>query len=210
MRVCIFLAVVALLCFDATARADKKGPPTTHKVATADGKFVFVMIAPQPLEEELKHYGTDDAKNAVVAIRNVYKKSGLYKNDGSADPLWTIDWYSDATVLLPDGETLIRYGQPTLEQFRDKVDRKMREITANDLKQEALSVFAKGKLVREFKIADFVDDRKALKATVTMVLWAKTRKLNEEKKQLEIVTHDGNRVVIDLAAGKILEKKKAE
>jgi hypothetical protein len=210
MRACVFfLAVVAILCFDRKSFADKKGPPHSHQTATADGKFVFVMLAPQTVEEEIKAYGTEEAKNAVVAIRNVYKKSGLYKNDGSAEPLWTVDWYAPVTVLS-DGEHLIRWGQPGLEQYRNKVDRKTREITDNDLKQEALSIFAKGKLVREFKIADFADDRKALRMSVTMLLWRKEHKLDEDKKQLELVTHDGNRVRIDLAAGKILEKKKAE
>ena len=210
MRVSIFLlAVVALLCLDQKSFADKKGPPQTRTTSTADGKFVFVMLATQALEEELKSHGTEDAKNAVVAIRNVYKKSGLYKNDGSAEPLWTVDWYAPVTVLS-DGEHLIRWGQPSLEQYRNKVDRKTREITDNDMKQEAISIFAKGKLVREFKVADFADDRKALKMSVTMLLWRKEHKLDEAKKQLELVTHDGNRVLIDLAAGKILEKKKAE
>src|SRR5688500_3455468 len=108
MRACIFLlAVVAVLGFEGSARADKKGPPQTRKEVTADGKFVFVMLAPQTLEDELKSHGTEDAKNAVTAIRNVYKKSGLYKNDGSAEPLWTVDWYAPVTVLS-DGEHLIR------------------------------------------------------------------------------------------------------
>jgi hypothetical protein len=210
MRMCVFLlAVVALLCFEGQSRADKKGPPHSRKEVTGGGKYVFVMLAPQPVEEEIKSYGNEDAKNAVIAMRNVYKQSGLYKNDGSAEPLWTVDWYGPVTVLS-DGEHLVRWGQPGLEQFRDKVDRKTREITENDMKQEAISIFAKGKLVREFKVADFADDRKALKMSVTMLLWRKEHKLDEAKKQLELVTNDGNRVRIDIATGKILEKKKAE
>src|SRR5262245_52042389 len=112
MRMCVFvLAVAAVLGFEGQSRADKKGPPQSHKEVTAGGKYVFVMLAPQPVEDEIKSYGTEDAKNTVIAMRNVYKKSGLYKNDGSAEPLWTVDWYGAATVLS-DGVHLIRWGQP--------------------------------------------------------------------------------------------------
>lgn len=206
MRICIFLAVAAVLCTTGQSRADKKGPPTTRKVVTSNGKFVFVMLAPQPLEEELKRYGAEKSKEEVKTIRETYPKSGMYKNDGSNEPLWTVDWHAPVTVL-PDGIHLIRHGQPTLEQARNKAPVGEREVTEGDLKQEAISIFAKGKLVREFKVADFVDDRKAMRKTVTMLLWAKERKVYEESLKMEVVTNDGNRVLIDIAEGKIIEKK---
>jgi len=210
MRTCVFLAaVVAVVCCEGRSFADKKGPPRSRKEVVAGGKYVFVMLAPRTLEEEVRNITTEDGKAQAKAIRDIYHKSGLYKNDGSNEPLWTVDWYGPATPLS-DGVHLVRWGQPGLEQFRDKVDRKTREITENDLKQEALSIFAKGKLVREFAVGDFADDRKALKMSVTMLLWRKEHKLDEAKKQLTVVTHDGNLAVIDLATGNILEKKRAE
>jgi hypothetical protein len=208
MRACIFLlAAVAVLCSGGESFADKKGPSRSSQKEVANGKYVFVMLAPTTLEEELRGHTTEEGKNQTIAIRNVYKKSGLYKA-GSAEPLWTVDWHAPVTVLS-DGVHLIRWGQPGLEQARAKVDRKTREITEDDLKQEAISIFAKGKLVREFKISDLADDRNKLRASVTMLLWRKSHKLDEDKKQLEVVTHDGNTVLIDIPTGKIIEKKKA-
>jgi hypothetical protein len=196
---CVFAAVVAMLCSAAESRADKIGSPESYKVVSPNGKYVFVMLTTGTIP--------GDANNP---LRATYKQSGLYKNDGSADPLWTVDWYSRAVVLPSDGVHVVRIPGPHTYTERLNEDRSKRVMTAADLKKEALAVFAKGKLVREFTIGDFVDDVTRLKKTVTFFQWVKQRKLNDDKGQLEIVTHDGNRAVVDLATGKIVEKKKAE
>ena len=58
------------------------------------------------------------------------------------------------------------------------------------------------KLLREKP--DFVRQRLATRGA------GEERKIDEQKKQMTIVTRDGNRVLIDIPTGKILEKKKAE
>lgn len=100
MRTSLCLPVVALLCCLPTAYADKPGPKGTHKTTSPDDKFVFVMLSPHPVEEELRFYNEDHQK-VVKAIRDVYALTGLYKNDGSNAPLWTVDWY--AATWLKEG-----------------------------------------------------------------------------------------------------------
>jgi hypothetical protein len=199
MRAFLFFAVAAVLCSASESRADKIGPPESYKVVSPNGKYVFVMLAPDTVP--------GDANNP---LRATYKRSGLYKNDGSADPLWTVDWYSRAVVLPSDGVHVVRVPGPHTYTERLNADRTKRVLTAADLKKEALSIFAKGKLVREFTIGDFADDPQMLRKTVTFFRWQKQIKFIEGDKQLEVVTLDGNRAVIDVATGKIVEKKKAE
>jgi hypothetical protein len=208
MRVSLFLTVVAVLCFAGGSRADKIGSPQSYKVVSADGKFVFVMLTLQPAEEELKV--AEGNKSEIKTIRDTYKKSGLYKNDGSTEPLWTVDWYSREAAVASDGVHVVRFAGPHTYEERLNPDRTKRVLTENDLKKEALSIFAKGKLVREFSIADLVDDMKSLRKTVTFFRWMKQSKIDDDKGQLEVVTLEGNRIRIDLATAKIVEKKKAE
>jgi hypothetical protein len=210
MRVVIFvLSVLLLLCFAGDSRADKKGPPSSRKQATRDGKYLFVMLAPGSAEDEINRQGDEENRKALKSLRDTYTKSGLYKNDTSNDPLWTVDWHAPF-LLSNDGIHVVRYGQATLEQWRNKTPRQTRAITDNDMKQEAISIFARGKLLREYSIGEFVDDRKVLPMTVTFFQWSKQVKFIEDERQLEVITLDGNRIRIELATGKILEKKRAQ
>jgi hypothetical protein len=190
MRAILLTSLTAVLCLAASVRADKIGPPESYKRVSADKKFVFVMLAP-------KAESVDG-----------YKRSGMYKNDGSTEPLWAVDWYRRSAAITADGAYVIRYGGPHTYEERLNPDRSMRVVTGKDLKKEALAIVAKGKVVREFSIGDFADDPKALTKGATFFHWQKAVKLNEGKGQLEVTTLDGNHVLIDLATGKIIEKKK--
>lgn len=199
MRVAFLLAAVCLLGLVSGVRADKIGPPESYTALSGDKKFIFVMLSEQPGN------GANEK-----AVRELYKTSGLYKNDGSNEPLWTVDWYARSVAVASDGVHVVRYGGPHTYAERLNPDRTKRVMTAADLKKEALSVFAKGKLVKEFTIGDFVDDPTKLPHSVTFFRWLKQTKLIDDKLQLELVTHEGNRVLLDLAKTKVLEKKKAE
>lgn len=203
----LFLSLLGLCGFATDSRADKTGPPTTYKTGSADGKFVFVMRAPGTTEDELK-FGNENHQKLVKEIRDTYPKSGLYKS-GSQEPLWTVDWYKSSVRVASDGVHLIRFGGPHVLEERTK-DKKERAITNNDLKQEALSVFAKGKLLREFSVGDLVDDPKQLRMSVSHFMWMKQTKILDDKQQLEVLTLDGNRVLIDIATAKIVEKGKVK
>ncbi len=199
MRASLFLAIVFLLGSAGESCADKIGPPESYKQTSANEKFLFVM-----------HTLKEAADAEPKGLRVTYRKSGLYKNDTSNDPLWTVDWYARSVLVASDGVHLVRFAGPHAYEQRLNEDRTKRVLTDADLKKEALSVFAEGKLVKGFTIGDFVDDVKALRKTVTFFAWSKQVKLIDEKGQLEVVTLDGNRVLVDLATGKVLEKKKAE
>jgi hypothetical protein len=191
------LTLATLLVSATSARADKIGPPESYKTASADGKFVFIMLTPDK-----------DQKDAT-GLREAYAQSGLYKA-GSKEPLWTVDWYARSVAVASDGAHVVRYGGPHAYAERLNPDRTKRVMTAADLKKEALTVLAKGKVVKELTIGDFVSDATKLPHTVTFFRWHKQAKLIDDKLQLELLTLEENRVLVDLATGKVIEPKKPE
>jgi hypothetical protein len=207
MRFFLLPAIVLLFSCAESSRADKPAPPHTYKELSADKKFVFVMIAPGSVEDELKGYN-ENYQKVVKDIRDVYSKTGLYKNDGSKDPIWTIDWYRHSVSVASDGVHLVRFGRwPVLEgHFKDKDF----TITKNDMKQEAFSIFSKGKLVRSFSIGELVDDPKRLSISVSHFMWLEESRINDGKGLFDVTTLDRNRFLIELATGKIVEKKKLQ
>src|SRR6516162_11460738 len=88
----VFCRLSRSFCAGNPSRADKPATPATRTEIIANGKFLFVMLCPLALE-------TEQGK----AIRAKYPESGLYKNDGSKEPFWTVDWYREKVTVASDG-----------------------------------------------------------------------------------------------------------
>src|SRR5262249_16407340 len=84
-------------------------PKMTRTKVVANGKYLFVMVSPHPVEQEARWVGPNGEKK-VRELRKNYPESGLYLNDGSREPLWTIDWYRHHIDLASDGVHLVRPG----------------------------------------------------------------------------------------------------
>lgn len=75
----------------------------TH-VSSSDGQYVLVMVSSPLFDEEIAPPDPETAR-----IRATYKQSGLYRNDGSTSPIWTIP-FKDVThevFLGPQGKYLM-------------------------------------------------------------------------------------------------------
>src|SRR6266498_4357673 len=98
----LLLWAVLFLALPAVAFADTPIPAVDYKTVTEDGQYVFVMLVP-------------DARNPVSygaskpEIRKQYSRTGLYNNDGSTNPLWTVDWYGLGVVVSSDGRHIMRW-----------------------------------------------------------------------------------------------------
>jgi hypothetical protein len=123
------------------AQADQEGF-TPYKMVSGDGKYVFVMY-PSSFREHI-----DEAR--------LYPLNGLYHNDGSTTPLWTVDWVAE--VLLPsDGIHVVRIGRwPRQEEGSDA---------------EALTFFANGIPLKRYSVRDLVDFPSLLPHTVSHYRW---------------------------------------
>ncbi len=202
MRGIALLAILVALSSKTVARADKPAPPTTYKITSADDRFVFVMISPDSLETEMSRWN-EQFKDQIKAIRTVYTKSGLYRNDNSKQPQWTVDWYRHTVAVPSDGIHLVRFGGwPYFRDARKKAPDK------KALQREALSFLANGKLLREYSIGELVDRPEQLPRTVSHFKWLKSWTLQDPEQRFEAITYDGNRLVFDLKTGKLLKKER--
>ena len=75
---------------------------------STDGRFIFVMISPLSAEREAAYWGNEEWAAEIQPLRRKYTFSGLYRNNGSIEPLWTVDWYASSVIVASDGSHLIR------------------------------------------------------------------------------------------------------
>lgn len=188
---CRWLYTVVGLAFASSAFADSPAPPRSYKEVAPGGKYVFVMIAPGTVEDDVRRWNEETAAG-IREIRRVYTRSGMYRNDGSAEPLWTVDWYAHGVYVTPDGVHLIRPG-PWAWLQRDR-------MPALDV--EALSFFANGRLLRTYKVAELVDDSARVERSVSHYRWQQEGRVSGEF-EYTLTTLDGNRFVFDIRTGEI-------
>jgi len=201
MRIISSLTVIFALFQARIVLTEKPGPPITYRETTANKQYVFIMIAPDSLETELKRWN-DETKNEIRAIRTMYAKSGLYKNDGSKEPLWTVDWYRRNVVAASDGIHMVTFGYSSSTNAG-----KTQAISKEELQQEAVSLFANGKLLKRYAIADLVDRPDQLPRSVSHFQWLEKSNMLDGQHQFEVVTCDNNRILFDLKTGNIAKKE---
>lgn len=191
------VSALCMLCSATVARADSIAPPRSYTQTTPGGKFVFVMITPTSVETETSNWNGETAAR-IREIRRTYTRSGMYRNDGSAKPLWTVDWYAHAVHLAPDGIHLIR---PCPWAW-------LRDDNTPDLNVEAVSFFANGQLLRTYRVGELVDAPGGFRRSVSHYWWQQEGRLSGEF-EYTIVTEDGNRFVFDIRTGEIVSASRA-
>jgi hypothetical protein len=187
-RIALTVLILSTSLGVVTGLADTEAAMRSYKRVTADRTYVFIMIAPVTVQEDLRR-STDTEAASVLDIRNRYHRSGLYRNDGSTEALWTVDWYAHEVQVLSDGVHLVRYGP-----------------WASSTDQEAVSFFASGVLLRTYAIRDLVDLPFALHSTVSHFFWEDSARLDERRLKYLLTTGDGNRFLFDLRTGQILSQ----
>jgi hypothetical protein len=176
----ISLLTIIFMLMPAVALADSEAAPHSYKELVPSNEFVFVMIYPN--SEEVK---TEDGK--------VYTKTGLYNNDNSIVPLWTIEGYSHKVYISLDGNYAAKLGPwPRLTESKNR-----------DLNQLVVAFYDRGKLTREYYIKDLVVDANKLQRSVSHFQFNKELNFNEAQDMLELETYDGSKYVFDMKTGEI-------
>ena len=184
-----FVLLMPLLA-PGVAYADSERGPSPYAQPTSNGIYLFVMLVPgETVPNEIPLW--DPARGTVATIPARFPSSGLYLNDGSTAPLWTVDWYAHGVTVLSDGIHLIRRGP-----------------WAEDLSDEALSFFANGKLLRSYRINDFVDTSIALPHTVSHFMWEDDRVLDESNHTLVLTTLSKEVYTFDYTKGRIVSARR--
>jgi hypothetical protein len=129
----------------AAGQADTEARIVPYKLETADRRHVFVMA-------RSCFRGSDVREEAIDG----YTMSGLYRNDGTRTPLWTVDWCGG--VWLPsDGIHLVRSGG-----------------WASFYEGEAFSFFSRGELLHTYEVRDLVDFPRLLPHSVSHFRWLRS------------------------------------
>lgn len=182
-----FCLLCSILLIPVLALADSERAPIAYTQTSPNEQFLFVMNFP----EWATRFGyiSAEEKAREQQIKSRYRQSGLYRNDGSTTPLWTVDWYASSVLISSDGVHLITRGP-----------------WASTSGDEALTFFANGKMLRSYQINDLVGfiDSFFLPRTVSHFTWEKSRSLDDEKQTLTLVTLNEDTYMFDITTGEII------
>jgi hypothetical protein len=179
------LAVLILAIAAPDAAAYKPAPPRTYATESPDGRHVFVMISPLAEARELEMW-IEETQNKIKAIRGKFPRSGMYRNDGSTEPLWAVDWYAYVVHVPSGGEYVVRY-------------------TAGGygwMDQPALVFYHQGTLLRAYEIGDLV----TIPALIDHGDWLGGRTLDDAARTIEVTTELGDRYVFDVRTGEMISR----
>jgi hypothetical protein len=146
------------------------------------------MLSPLALEEELSQRHRDAA--SIVQIRATYRRSGLYRNDGSINPLWIYQggWRPHPVIIAPDGVHMIFPGNWTKHSGFEVV-----EFTR------------RGQTIRRFEDADLIPFfyLKCLLNGCTQVTCGNTS-FNPHAMTYIIRTNQGEEFTLDVRTGQVI------
>jgi hypothetical protein len=203
-RLVLLFAILAAFLPGLAVGRDKMIGPHSYKQVTSDGKFVFVML----YSRDVDHPEFSKEKNdSIRDIRAKYKNSGMYKNDGSDKPLWTVDWYGREVLVPSDGVHLVRLNAtPGIRATKDR----NKKVGPMESKQEVLAIFDRGTLLSAYSLAELIAVPSELPHSVSHIHWLKDHKLTKDEHQAEILTEENVRIRFKLQDGSIVEKVKEE
>ncbi len=116
-------------------------PDKDYSQVTDNQEYIFVMFANAEDSVQVPH------------IRNIYSVSGLYKNDNSTTPLWSVDWYAHKVYLSNDGEHLIR--------------------PVSHTSPEGIAFYKNGLEIKNYSIADLVATPNLLPHSFSLFFWVR-------------------------------------
>ena len=166
---------LGLLISSSWALADRPAPPRDYTKTTENGEYIFVMMRPE--DQQAKEHSD---------LRKNYSVSGLYRNDGSDEPLWTVDWYAFGVLPNSDGRHLIRWGP-----------------WASSTDQLALSFYEDGNEIKRYFIWELVCDETKLKHSVSHFQWLSESAHDEAQGALILITHDDRMYRFQLETGEV-------
>ena len=133
-----YVMFLSLLLATAAVLAISISPPKPYVLESEDGRLLFVSISPDYSDQA-------EESEEEQRVRHLYKKSGVYKNDGSREMLWSLDGY------IYDSTAVIYFNHESLVVAGDPHD--------NDV---ALVFYKNGKEIKSYKVAELTDDSRYL------------------------------------------------
>ncbi|MEZ5991418.1 MAG: hypothetical protein R3E76_03600 [Planctomycetota bacterium] len=164
--------------------ADSIVRPFPWSIESASGQYVFVML---PEGDLWREDGTPerlmDKKHDVYSS---YSVSGLYRNDGSTDPLWAFDGYLYSAHILDDGRHLIAPA-----------------VWASDMDSRAVAFYREGELLRYWRVRDLVHFKYIHPHSISHFNWQEDASWDAQEAEYTILTMEGYRYTFDPTTGEM-------
>jgi hypothetical protein len=204
--------LVTLLCtFPATALDDPRlGGPRTYATPSPNEAYLFVMIAPRPPSDNPHLKPEQKPHEESLYAKYAATGSGLYRNDGSTTPLFTVDWYSYRVFPADDGQHLVRYhGDFALtERFPAGV-----RLSDDEVQRQAglpaVSFYDGSRHLKTYTVNDVVKNIASLPHSLQHVLWSAGGVLTSDGGQFCLMTQDSRQIFFDLSTGAVVVEKDA-
>lgn len=196
---------------------------TSWTTSSPDGRYLFVSISPHlTLEQEQRsrsddervlrelkllaqrlgfepedmvHWTNSFTRAGVTQLRQRYSLSGLYRNDGSTNPVWTTPHYIWPRALVAnDGQHLVAYRPGRLSG-----------VYGVGVGETVLAFYAQGKLTHRYTCGELIAFPSLLRwQNGRTRSWHDSLSLDDGSGQLTLVTTLRDRYVFDLATGRIM------
>ena len=161
--------------------ADEPSIPYSYQKIVGNDQYVFVML-------------TEYSDPLISSAGKQYFSSGLYTNDGSNVPIWTIDWYAPIVYVSSDGEHLARIGCcPSLKNSNKP-----------DIQELAVAFYENGKLLKRYPISDLINNPSGLPKSVSHFQWDKDVSFDDTLSELTIITTEDNKYVFNVKSGEMI------
>lgn len=197
-RVKILFIFIAFVTFARCEQvfADKEIPDRDYSVITSNDEFIFVMfISDEKIEARIVsansgEYLPSSNYTSILnflqreglgtnkELRAKYPCSGLYRNDGSDKPIWTVNWYAQWVFVHPDGKHLVRIGPwPRLGNPGQRLYDEL-----------AIAFYRNGNELEKYAVKDLVSNPQSLPVSKSHYEWRKDISFDEPKGILSLVT----------------------
>jgi hypothetical protein len=198
--------LLLMLCGVVGARAEEKtlAPPYAFTKESPNGRWLFVMLPPGgALKDVPPLYVAETQKLAAK-----YPASGLYTNDGSTTPIFTVDWYSFRVYPANDGLHVLSIDATSTFTAQYIANTLSDEDVQKQLNAPAVVVYEKDKPIRTHLLKDLVKDPAACKRSVQHLIWLAGEAVDPSGTKLVLNTQDQNQYTFDLSSGDIISQRK--
>ena len=186
----LLAAVVQALVPGHHCYGDSPAEPRGYAIPTPNKKYVFRMVTGGSYSTA--HVFPRDKKwyRERTYIPPAYPSSGMYRNDGSKTPLWTVAWYAFEVIPFSDGEHVVRFG-PWPSEYN----------------QLAIAFHHRDKEIARYRIDELVKEPRLLPKTVSHFFWKAGVVYDDKQGLLYLGTLNGELYSFDSRTGKHTEHK---
>jgi len=161
-----------------------------------------------------------DSRHRSPGVSGKYRLPGLYRLDGSSNPLWTIDWFSSTVFPHEGGRYLVQLDdrfelqQPSedelsLNDLEEKLFNEKPDLWFKRMKERrhAISFYDAGELLHTYRLGDLFNDPEKIElvGTCLWVKWMTDYAFDQDAKVFKLATTENLSYSFSIVTGEILQ-----